>query len=161
VYDIVLLLGPLYHLIEESERIHTLEDCAAIVKPNGFIICAFVSKFAHLRDLAQKDPGRLSREKDFYEEYFVTGKYTRNPATVSHHTHPVEIQELFGKVAQTGVTVQRMVGCEGFLGGDLSKHLSKLSEDEYKMWVKFVMDTAEDSHVLSASDHIIVVAQKS
>jgi hypothetical protein len=54
-----------------------------------------------------------------------------------------------------------MVGCEGFLGGDLSKHLSKLSEDEYKLWVGFIMDTAEDSHVLSASDHIIVVAKKS
>ena len=159
-YDVVLLLGPLYHLLEESERIRTLEDCISITKLGGFIICSFVTKFAHLRDLVSKDPRRLKREKKFYEEYIVTGRYTRNQAILSHHTHPAEIQHLFGKVARHGLEVRRTVGCEGFLGGSLSKHLIGLNEEEYKTWVDIIMDTAEDPHILSASDHIAVVAQK-
>lgn len=159
-YDIVLLLGPLYHLLEESERLRALEGCIGITKSKGFIISSFVTKFAHLRDVAQKDPGRLHREWEFYSTYLLTGEYTRNKASISHHTHPAEIQQLFDKVSNKGVVVQKIAGCEGFLGGGLSKHLNGLSEEEYELWVDVIVNASEDPHLLSAADHIIVVAKR-
>lgn len=67
---------------------------------------------------------------------------------------------LFDKAAKSGLAMHRMVGCEGFMGGSLSKHLVGLSGEEYKAWVDVIVDTAEDPHVLSASDHIVVCAEK-
>ncbi|KAF7171814.1 hypothetical protein CNMCM5623_004145 [Aspergillus felis] len=58
-YDLVLCQGPLYHLLEENERRAVLSACAAILKPNGVILAAFVLQYAHLRDIAQRDPMRL------------------------------------------------------------------------------------------------------
>lgn len=159
-FDIVLLLGPLYHLLDESERVRAIEDCIAITKPKGYIICSFVTKFAHFRDLVQKDPGRLYREKEFYRAYSLTGKYTRNMATISHHTDPSEIRQLYARLERKGLAVRKTVGCEGFLGGSLSKHLTGLENEEYESWVDLIMETAEDPSALSASDHIIVVATK-
>jgi hypothetical protein len=52
-----------------------------------------------------------------------------------------------------------MVGCEGFMGGGLSKHLVGLSGEEYEAWVNVILDAAEDPNVLSSSDHILVVAE--
>lgn len=131
-----------------------------MLKKDGVIIVAFVTKFAHLRDLAQRDPKRLFNENYFYTEYLRTGKYTRNPSTVSHHSHPFEIRRLFEKVEYPRLDVQRMIGCEGFLGGGSRKGLNGLNEGEYEAWVDVVWDNAEDESALSASDHIVVVAKR-
>jgi SAM-dependent methyltransferase len=69
-YDAVLLLGPLYHLMEETERKQAVENALRLAKPRGgLIFCAFISKEAHLRDIAMRDPARLLRQKDFYTKY--------------------------------------------------------------------------------------------
>lgn len=69
-YDAVLLLGPLYHLLEETERKKAVENVLRLAKPQGgLIFCAFVSKEAHLRDVAMRDPARLVKQKDFYAAY--------------------------------------------------------------------------------------------
>jgi S-adenosylmethionine-dependent methyltransferase len=94
-YDIVLCLGPFYHLLLEEERTQLLKDCAAMTKFGGYVLAAFITKYAHLRDLANKDPGRLLGEKHFYDKYLQDGQYTRNPNSSSHHTNTVEIQQLF------------------------------------------------------------------
>lgn len=68
-YDAVLLLGPLYHLINEDERIKAVENALLLAKPTGLIFVAFVSVAAHLRDIAIRDPKKLVNEREFYSEY--------------------------------------------------------------------------------------------
>lgn len=69
IYDAVLLLGPLYHLVEESERVNAVANAVRLAKPNGVLFVAFVSISAHLRDIAMRDPSRLIAEKEFYTKY--------------------------------------------------------------------------------------------
>ncbi len=68
-YDAVLLLGPLYHLISEEERVKAVENALMLAKPNGLVFVAFVSIAAHLRDIAMRDPKKLVSESDFYADY--------------------------------------------------------------------------------------------
>jgi len=69
-YDAVLLLGPLYHLLDETERKKGVENACRLAKPQGgLIFCAFISIEAHLRDVAMRDPGRLVVQKEFYGKY--------------------------------------------------------------------------------------------
>lgn len=70
-YDAVLLLGPLYHLFEESERAAAVRNALRLAKPGGqgFVFVAFVSVEAHLRDLAMREPQRLVEQADFYSAY--------------------------------------------------------------------------------------------
>jgi SAM-dependent methyltransferase len=69
-YDAVLLLGPLYHLMDESERATAVRNAAALLKPvDGFIFVAFISIGAHLRDIAVRNPGKLLEFKSFYAKY--------------------------------------------------------------------------------------------
>lgn len=44
--DAVLLMGPLYHLIEEEERLSVLKEARRILKPGGMLIAAGISKFS-------------------------------------------------------------------------------------------------------------------
>jgi 2-polyprenyl-3-methyl-5-hydroxy-6-metoxy-1,4-benzoquinol methylase len=42
--DAVLLLGPLYHLTDRAERVRALRECARIVRPNGPVFAAAISR---------------------------------------------------------------------------------------------------------------------
>ena len=48
--DAVLLLGPLYHLVERSDRLQALREAHRILKPRGVLFAAAVSRFASLID---------------------------------------------------------------------------------------------------------------
>ena len=48
--DAVLLLGPLYHLPEQSDRIRALKQSRRVLKKGGLAFCAVISRFAPLLD---------------------------------------------------------------------------------------------------------------
>lgn len=48
--DAVLLLGPLYHLVEHSDRQHALREAHRVLKPHGVLFAAAISRFASLID---------------------------------------------------------------------------------------------------------------
>ncbi len=48
--DAVLLLGPLYHLVERSDRLQALREAHRILKPRGVLFAAAISRFASLID---------------------------------------------------------------------------------------------------------------
>jgi SAM-dependent methyltransferase len=48
--DAVLLLGPLYHLTEASDRATALTEARRIVRPGGVVVAVGISRFASLMD---------------------------------------------------------------------------------------------------------------
>jgi ubiquinone/menaquinone biosynthesis C-methylase UbiE len=48
--DAVLLLGPLYHLTEQTERLRVLTEARRVCRPAGVIIAAAISRFASTLD---------------------------------------------------------------------------------------------------------------
>ena len=48
--DAILLLGPLYHLVERGDRLRALIESYRILKPQGVLFAAAISRFASLID---------------------------------------------------------------------------------------------------------------
>jgi ubiquinone/menaquinone biosynthesis C-methylase UbiE len=48
--DAILLLGPLYHLVECSDRLKALREAHRLLKPGGVLFAAAISRFASLMD---------------------------------------------------------------------------------------------------------------
>ena len=49
-FDAVLMMGPLYHLIEEGDRITALEQAFRRLRSGGLIFSAFLSRLGVLSD---------------------------------------------------------------------------------------------------------------
>lgn len=158
-FDIVLCLGPLYHLVAPEERANVIQNCISMAKPGGYILLAYVTIYAHLRDLATREPSRLSNEWEFYSQYLDSGEYTRNPDTTSFHVHPADLLEEF-VAFRDQVGVEKVLSCEGFLGSSVAKGIAALNEDEMKRWVDVVMLSADRAETLNCADHLLVVLRK-
>lgn len=48
--DVVLLLGPLYHLPEREERVQAWQEARRVVREGGFVVAAAISRFASTMD---------------------------------------------------------------------------------------------------------------
>jgi len=146
-FDSILILGPLYHLLDHGGRMSTLNGALSLLKPGGALFASLVTKFAHLRDLASKDPGRFRREEQFYTEYIRTDLCTRSKRSV-YHVEPHEIVALFEKVnAETEANLVNMVSCEGFLGYHGASALNNVRQNEFRPWSLRVELTSWDRHI--------------
>jgi SAM-dependent methyltransferase len=112
--DAVLLLGPLYHLTERSERLRALREARRVLRPAGLLIAAavprFVSLLAGFFEGCLADPAfRAIVERDLRD-----GQH-RNPTDRDYFTttffhHP---DELRAEVAEAGFMVEAVLGVEG------------------------------------------------
>ena len=44
--DVILLFGPLYHIVEYEERQNTLNECFRLLKPNGIIFTTAITRYS-------------------------------------------------------------------------------------------------------------------
>ena len=63
-FDAVLLLGPLYHLLEREQRARALSEAARVLKPGGTLLAAFISRYAGHRYAAAHQPDYILERLD-------------------------------------------------------------------------------------------------
>lgn len=70
-YDVVLLLGPLYHLPERADRVRALSEARRVVRPGGPVVAATINRFAGLHDMLRQElyftaghRARVDRERE-------------------------------------------------------------------------------------------------
>ncbi|KAF5599506.1 s-adenosyl-L-methionine-dependent methyltransferase [Fusarium pseudoanthophilum] len=166
-YDAVLLLGPLYHLLEESERKQAVENALRLAKPQGgLVFCAFVSKEAHLRDIAMRDPAKLVKQKDFYAAYLANGRYERlnenlEAEVQSFHTDSGSIREFFQHHFADVAELVSLRATEGILGGGLDAKLIDADSEVIEAWADLLFkDYSEKEEYLGCADHLLAVLRK-
>jgi len=158
-YDVILCLVPLYHLLKPEERMTVVKNSISLAKSGGYVILAYVSVYAHLRDMARQDPSRLPKEWGFYEGYLQSGEYNRKARNESFHVYPINLAKEL-EVAADQARVVKTVSCEGFLGFHNAKALANLSDAEMEKWVNIIMRSASEPGTLNSADHILVILQK-
>ena len=76
-FDVVLLMGPLYHLEVEDDRQLALTEAYHRLKPGGMLFSAWISRYGILGDVMKNIPEWI--EDQFEMQYFL--EYGRRPET--------------------------------------------------------------------------------
>jgi SAM-dependent methyltransferase len=117
-YDVVLLLGPLYHLTERAERVTAWREALRVAKPGAPVIAAAISRFASLFSGLAFDVLFDPSFRAIVDQDLATGQH-RNPAhvpeyfTTAYFHHPDEIA---AEAVGAGAEVVEVVGVEGLAG---------------------------------------------
>jgi len=125
--DAVLLLGPLYHLPDPSDRARALLEARRVVRPGGLVVAAAISRFASTMDGVLRDFMVDARFRDISRSDLEHGVHlnpSRTPGyfTTSYFHHPEEVR---AELAAAGFDTVEVRAVEGFGGllGDLEQRL--------------------------------------
>ena len=159
-FDAVLLLGPLYHLLEAEERAQALAEATRVLRPGGPLLAAFISRYAAHRDAAVNYPTEPVEIPGLYEEIERSGKLlplAADPPTFSaYFTHPAEVAPACWAA---GLEVDRVLGLEGFVS-IVEDGVNALSGPAWDWWVEANWRVAADPAIHGAVEHLLVVANK-
>jgi SAM-dependent methyltransferase len=160
--DVVLVLGPLYHLQERSDRVAAWREAHRVLVPGGVVVAMAISRFASLMDgLAQSylfEPGFRS----IVQADLATGRHA-NPTgdprwfTDAYFHHP---DELPAEAQEAGLDVVETVGVEGMV--HWMKHLAPRWEDpaDREVLLESARAIEHEPTLLGLSSHLLTVARR-
>lgn len=154
-FDVILLMGPLYHLIRETERRKAVEEALKLLKPNGLIIASFISSYAPIQDtLANLYPiesvqGLLG--------YLQNGENKEGTGfTTAYFIDPTEARAF---MASFGLRELVFAGIENILGSK-EKEINALDETEYTKWIELGYQLSTNERLIGTSQHLLYIGLK-
>ncbi|MBO1336094.1 bifunctional 2-polyprenyl-6-hydroxyphenol methylase/3-demethylubiquinol 3-O-methyltransferase UbiG [Streptomyces sp. VRA16 Mangrove soil] len=109
-YDVVLLLGPLYHLPELADRRRALAEALRVVRPGGTVAVAGIQRHAALFDHVSQGRLHLDGRAERTGRVLATGRNEGREFTFAYFHHSAALAE---EVAQAGFEGARVYGVEG------------------------------------------------
>ncbi|MEU6840680.1 methyltransferase domain-containing protein [Streptomyces sp. NPDC046716] len=109
-YDVVLFLGPLYHLPEPAERERALAQALRVVRPGGLVVAAGIQRFAPVFDNTAHARLHLDGIDERMPRILTTGSNAGKLFT-SAYFHRTE--ELADELRAAGLAEVRVYGVEG------------------------------------------------
>lgn len=160
--DVVLLMGPLYHLTSREDRIKALRESHRVLKVGGQVFAKAINRFASLLDGLTRgfidDPSFIPilerdlkegqhRNAERYEDYFTTAFFHRP-------------EELEAEVRDAGFAVKQLVAVQG--PGWLAKNLNERWSDTSKRveLLRLIRAVEGESTLLGVSQHFVILGQK-
>lgn len=157
-FDAVLLMGPLYHLLEAADRSQAIAEAVRVLRPGGPIFAAFITRYAVLRWWARYDPARVSGDRARYEPQLATGRVTDNFGFTD--VYLVRPQGVLPAMEPYGLETVDLVGCEGAVSM-IDDRLNTLEGDDWDWWVDVNYRLGRDASTHGTTEHLLYVGRKS
>ncbi len=160
--DAVLLLGPLYHLVDRPDRIACLREVHRVLRPGGLVWGAAISRFASLFD---------SLSSGFFDDPEFAPILARDLQDGQHRnptSNPIYFTDAFfhrpGELSRdflaAGFQLVELVAIEG--PGWLARDFDRLWSDptQRERLLAAVRKVEREPSVLGATSHIMAIGRK-
>lgn len=161
--DVVLLMGPLYHLVERADRLRALREAHRVLRPGGVVVATAVSRFASALSGFHSEFLRQPEFLPIVRSDLETGVH-RNPDgrpgwfTTAYFHHP---SELTAEIADAGFEPAGAVGLEGLAGA--APDIEGLLDDAAirSRVLDVLRRTEEETALLGMSSHLMARGRRS
>lgn len=154
-YDIVLLLGPMYHLFTYDDQRKALEEALRVTKRGGKVFVAYcgndasVVQFLFGKHMTKTEPFAALTDKS-------TFKLSSIPELIFVLHRKEDIDTLISELP-----VKRL----HFVGTDMMtlymrEKVDEMDEEEYALYLKYVLATCERQDLIGASNHLLDILEK-
>ena len=154
-YDLTLLLGPMYHLFTEEEKLKALSEAIRVTKPGGIIFAAY----------CMGDASVLSYGFIRGHIHEIIEKCMLNPETFETYSKPWDLFELYRKEdidalrARFPVTQLHFVAADGYTN-HMRDTISQMPDDVYEIYLKYHLATCERPDLIGYSHHTLDIFRK-
>jgi ubiquinone/menaquinone biosynthesis C-methylase UbiE len=161
--DAVLLLGPLYHLPERSERERSLAEALRVLRPGGLLFAAAISRYASFLDGLRGALFEDARFAAIVGRDLATGLHQNDTGDARYFTtaffhHPAELAE---EVAAAGFALIDVFAIEGpaAWAPDFARRWADPASRERLL--AFLRTIETEPSLLGVSPHLLAVGRKS
>lgn len=153
-YDVVLCLGPLYHLMSAEERTQCIKECKRVLKPNGILAVAYISRFATFINMIHRNTSNINDIG--LRNILKTGKEFGDSRDCFYYSTYKELELI---VKDTNLFKLEHIGTDG-IGGTLRDVINKFNDDEFKYWMEYHFETCKDESLIGYSQHGLYIGRK-
>lgn len=158
-YDVVFLMGPLYHLLDEGNRLKAINEAKRVLKPGGYLFCSFILMFGGvifgLRELP--DTILSPKEKPLYEVAAKDESLAFEAFTYSYMTTVKEAKALMASIP--GLRTETVFGQESILP-PYKFVLKSCSRKVRQAWYDYAIRFCEKEDYLTHTEHLMIVSVK-
>jgi len=160
--DVVLLLGPLYHLIDKRDRQAALLEAARVLRPAGLLFAAGICRFASMldgltRELLGDPKFACMVHRDLESGTHLNATTRLDYFTTAFFHRPEELRR---EVAEAGFHIEGLYGIEG-PGGTLSDLDERWNDPIRRETILRVARALEsEPSVIGCSAHLLAVGRK-
>jgi len=164
-FHAVLLLGPLYHLLEETERLRAVSEALRVLVPGGLLFAAFINVFAPIRDSAKYSPTEaplFHPTPDALLAWMADGRWRAGPAspfTDAWFVHPAAVAPFMEKAGEGALETLSLLAAEGVVSF-IEEKLNELEGPVWDYWVEVNYRLAGDPSILGAAEHLLYVGRR-
>lgn len=153
-FDVVLCLGPLYHLTKLEERIKCIKECLRVLKKDGILAIAYINRYASY-------VVHVSRDKNYINDIGMKNIYTNglefgNENDCFYYSSYHGMEDL---IKNFNVEKINQIGTDGIVNMMRDK-INSLNEEEFKEWIKYHLMTCEDTSLTGYSLHGLYICKK-
>lgn len=157
-FDHVFLMGPLYHLLDEAERIQAVKSAIAMLKPNGILYASFLLMFSGIIYFLREAPEQVVQpsEQVWLDAVRQQISWGGNAFTRAFF---IDQDKVLPFMQQFDLEILHLFGQEGITSTH-NYDLQMQPEEIQNAWINLSVDMCEIPKYLSHSEHAMVVARK-
>ncbi|MBN2238875.1 MAG: class I SAM-dependent methyltransferase [Dehalococcoidales bacterium] len=158
-YDAALVMGPLYHLVYEEDRITALKEVYDRLKPGGVIFSAFISRYGIWASQVREHPELIENTEDL-RSILENGRDLDSPNFDVHFRgYFATIPEIAPLHEEAGFETLVIAGVEP-VGVLADEDYGKLPENQRELWLDLLVRISAEPSILGASCHLLYVGRK-
>lgn len=150
-FDMVLLFGPMYHLIREEDKLLALREAGRVTKPGGLVLCAYVMNEYSILTYGFRERHILEIQKDGR----VDDSWRVRPDEEDLYDY-VRLEDINRLKDAAGMERVCIFSPDG-PANHMRRELNCLSEEEFRVFIRYQMSVAERADLLGAGGHLVDV----
>ena len=156
-FDITLILGPMYHLYTEADKILAISEALRVTKPGGVIFVAYCISDGSLLEEA------FVRKAPWFTDYIDKGFI--DPVTFDTTSLPEMIFELVRKAdidnLMTNFNVQRLhYVATDMIARIIRESLANMDDEAFDMYLRFHFAVCERPDMVGVTHHSLDIFRK-
>lgn len=160
-FDVVLLFGPLYHLLDEDEREKCINEIYRVLKNGGLIFASFIPYLSG--SIAIIDRYFRHNEQvnvDNLNKVFETGKFNNNSLSGFQEGYYPTLDEIKKLFSKNGFEQIDMLSIRG-IGYEKEDSLYNIKDKEmFNKIIEIIEKTSRKEEIISMCGHAMYIGRK-
>lgn len=157
-FDAVLMMGPLYHLVEAADRTLALQQAYERLHRGGILFTSFISRLGNMGGLLKHQPDWIEQTAQV-AALLERGDWPASPPHSRFRGYFATASEIAPLHEAIGFETLAVAGIEPVISAD-DESYNRLEGKQRQLWLDLFYKISTDSSIIGASRHLLYVGRK-